>query len=97
MKDKESEYIFSKEIKGDSLIQLKDGKLLFYHFIGNPCIYTLNEKIFHKIMEIDFDELFNKSKKENKSYIDKIKNKESLDYYEENCSKDIFYKNSIIE
>ena len=53
MEGKEFQILFTKKIKGDSLIQLKDGKILFYHLNLYNNIYIYNEKTFQKLYEIN--------------------------------------------
>ena len=48
----------------NSLIQLKNGKLLFYYFRQRTSIQLYNEKTFNKILEIDLNEIIEKYKKE---------------------------------
>ena len=58
MEEKEIEFHFKKKyIEGDSILQLKDGKLLFYYFIGGYNIYLYNQKTFQKLYELDIDKL----------------------------------------
>ena len=50
---KKSQLICKREINGNSIIQLKDGKLLFYYFNKFYDIYIYNEKTFQNLFEID--------------------------------------------
>ena len=53
MEQKELQIMFSEEIYGDILLQLKDGKIIFYYFRGEGNIYIYNEKSFQKLFEIN--------------------------------------------
>ena len=64
METKEAELQCSSKVEGDSLIQLKDGRILFYYFRGNNNLSLYNEKTFLKILEIDLYELIEKYEKE---------------------------------
>ena len=50
---KEIECLFTSKVKGDSLLQLKDGRLLFYYFRTKYRIKIYNEKSFQKILAIN--------------------------------------------
>lgn len=55
MEKKEAQLLFRKHIEVNSIIQLRDGKLMFYYFSRNSIINIYNEKTFKKLFEIDFD------------------------------------------
>ena len=48
----EAEFLFSKKIKGDTILQLKNGRLLFYSLRKKYMIEIYNEKSFQKIFSI---------------------------------------------
>ena len=66
MGEKEFQFLFSKKIDGDSIIQLKDGKILFYHFRFFYNISIYNEKTFQKLYEINLIEFIKKYEEEKK-------------------------------
>ena len=85
METKEFQILFNKKIYSDSIIQLKDGKILLYTFHPYCNIYILNEKTFQKLYEINLLELVKKYEEENKNN-DNLNNKEykyddEEDYY----------------
>ena len=45
--------LFSQQIKANSIIQLKNGRILFYYFLDEHYICIYNETTFQKILEID--------------------------------------------
>ena len=54
MREKKAQFNFSLEInKCDTLIQLKDGKILLYNLTEFYNIHTYDDKTFHKLYEID--------------------------------------------
>ena len=53
MEKKEAQIIFSRYLKGDSIIQLKDGSILLYYFRKKYSIYILNEKTLKPLFKID--------------------------------------------
>ena len=61
---KELQFLFNGRIDGNSIIQLKDGKLLSYYFEGLYYIYIYNEKTFKKLIEIDFYKSISEYEKE---------------------------------
>ena len=63
-KEYQFQFLFTKSIKGDSIIQLKDGKILFYHFNFFYNISIYNEKTFQKLYEINLIEHIKKYEKE---------------------------------
>ena len=61
MEEKEVEFLFTKKyIDANSILQLKDGKLLFYDSIGGYNIILYNQKTFQKLFVLDIDELIKK-------------------------------------
>ena len=54
---KEVQFNMKAEIEADTIIQLKDGRLLFYYFRENYNIYIYNEKTFEQLFEIDLQNL----------------------------------------
>ena len=85
MEEKWFQFLFSGKINGNSLIQLKDGKILFYHFQYYSNIYIHNEKTFKKLFEIDLIDLLNKYEEE------KRKDENSNDDVEEEENKILRY------
>ena len=75
MESKEFQFIFTKKINGDSIIQLKDGKILFYYFRFFYNISIYNEKTFQKLYEIDLIE-FIKKHEEGKKKKENLNNEE---------------------
>ena len=47
------QFLFMKHIYFDSVIQLKNGRILFYYFKNYDYIFIYNEKTFQKILDID--------------------------------------------
>ena len=54
---KEVQFTMKSEIEADTIIQLKDGRLLFYYFREYYSIYIYNEKTFEQLFEIDLKNL----------------------------------------
>jgi len=54
---KEAQITLQAKIEADTVIQLKDGRLLFYYFREAYDIYVYNEKTFEKLFEINLDNL----------------------------------------
>ena len=97
MKIKEIQNLFKKSKEGDSIIQLKSGKIVSYFLRDNYNIYIYNEKTFQKLYDINLENLINKYEKENKD----INDENEDDFYSIGkiiksikCKK---YKNSIKE
>ena len=77
--------MFSEAIYGDILLQLKDGKIIFYYFRERESIYIYNGKSFKKLFEINLYKEAKKSKKENSDKAaEKEKNKKEEEEEEEN-------------
>ena len=58
MEEKEVEFIFTKKYsRGYSILQLKDGKLLFYESIGGFSILLYSQKTFRQLYKLNIDEL----------------------------------------
>ena len=53
MTTKDAQILFSKTVKGDSVLQLKNGNILFYFFRSDYSISIYNEKSFQKIFSIN--------------------------------------------
>ena len=45
--------LFKQQIYADSVMQLKNGRILFYYFKDSYDIYIYNEKTFQKIFKIN--------------------------------------------
>ena len=92
METKEAELQCSSKVEGDSLIQLKDGRILFYYFRENNTLSLYNEKTFLKILEIDLYELIEKYAKEELEKKEKNKEKKEEGKDKINEDEDIFYE-----
>ena len=70
---KEVQFTMKSEIEADTIIQLKDGRLLFYYFREYYSIYIYNEKTFEQLFEIDLKnlkyELMKKFKEDKKKIV----------------------------
>ena len=78
MEEKEVEFLFTKKyIDVNSILQLKDGKLLFYDSIGGYNIILYNQKTFQKLFVLDIDEL-----------IKKLEEMPKVEFYEEEDDDD---------
>ena len=53
MEKKEVQFLFKEYAEGDSMIQLNNGRILFYYYTGNRDIYVYSDKTFKKLFEID--------------------------------------------
>ena len=73
------------DINGNSIIQLKDGKILFYYFNRFYDIYIYNDKSFQNLFEIDFYKFIYEFEKEKEKNEDKLKDKK-----EDNADEDYF-------
>jgi len=80
MSKKEAQIYFSKDIKGDSIFQLRDGKLIFYYFRENYKILIYNEKTFQKLYEINLNEIITKFKGDGKVKINGKENQLNFDF-----------------
>ena len=87
MEEKEIQLIFGRNIEGNFMMPLKNGKILFYYFKEDYNIHIYNEKTFQKLFEIDLYEQIMKYKK-------KKKNKYKFDYDNKNSIKEL--KNGLI-
>ena len=76
MEEKEFQILFTKNIKGNSIIQLKDGKILFFDFYFYNNIYIYNEKTFQQLYEVELYELITKYEKEKRKK-DNLNNEEA--------------------
>ena len=86
MKVENAETLFVKNIRADSILELKEGKILFYSFRGCSYINVYKEKTFQKLYEIDLKNIAKKFEKKSNE-----QNKEKDEYYyfssnEENIS-----------
>ena len=61
----ETELIFSKEESGNSLFQLKNGKIIFYNLLGNYKIYIFDDKTYKTLFTINMFEFIKKYEQEN--------------------------------
>ena len=52
METNEAQSLFSREVYGNYLLQLNDGKLLFYYFNKKYDIYIYTEKLFQELFGI---------------------------------------------
>ena len=68
--------LFTKNIRGDSMLQLKDGRIIFYYFRNGYRFSIYDDKTFRKLYEIDLDKMINKLEKEGKDKIDEEKEEE---------------------
>ena len=82
----DTELLFSKEKRGNSLLQLKYGKIIFYNLIGYYQIYIFDDKTYKKLFEINMLEFIKKYEKENKDDKSLLKeeSKYNDEYYEYN-------------
>ena len=105
---KEVQFTMKSEIEADTIIQLKDGRLLFYYFREYYSIYIYNEKIFEQLFAIDLKnlkyEFMIKLKEDEEKNSNKLKNneegKEKMekdDYIIDNKYNEKKNKNSIKE
>ena len=106
MEKKEAQLLCSSTVEGDSLIQLKDGRILFYNFREEYNFSLYNEKTFQKILEIDLYDLINKYEKEKLENKGKDEekdnsNEDEIDSYQSGkyrgYNNDNKYKNSLKE
>ena len=70
MKIKEIQNLFKKSKEGDSIIQLKSGKIVSYFLRDNYNIYIYNEKTFQKLYDINLENLIDKYEKERRDIND---------------------------
>ena len=77
---KEVQFNMKAKIEANTIIQLKDGRLLFYYFREIYKIYIYNEKTFEQLFEIDLKnlkyEFMNKFEGDNEKNSNKLKNHE---------------------
>jgi len=73
---KEAQLILKERIKGDTIIQLKDGKLIFYYYKENYNIWIYNEKTFQLLFEININSLMYEFEIDNGKNNIKLKNRE---------------------
>ena len=65
MKEREIQFLFNFQIPCNNMIQLRDGKLLFYYTKGLSDIYICNEETFQILYAINMHKIFNSIKKKN--------------------------------
>ena len=71
MKEDEVEILFEKKyISANSILQLKDGKLLFFFSNGGNNIIFYSQKTFQKIYELELDKLIKKLEEDEKIEFD---------------------------
>ena len=77
---KKAQFTMKAKIEADSVIQLKDGRLLFYNFREDYNIFVYNEKTFEKLYKIDLKgikyEFMIKYKGDKEKNSNKLKNNE---------------------
>ena len=85
MEEKEVQLLFKKNIEGNFIIPLKDGKIIIYYFREDYNIHIYNEKTFQKLFDINLYYSIIKFKETIK------KNDESLFdfYHNKNCIKEL--------
>ena len=95
MIEKKVECLFSKKIKGDTILQLKNGRLLFYFIRVKYGIRIYNEKSFRQIASINLSKQMEKfEKNKNKEIeVDKSIDKEKDDSDDDEDIKEIRVKN----
>ena len=76
MIQKEVQLVLTEKIKGDSIIQLKDGKLIFYYYREDYNIYIYHEKTFQLLFEINLKYLIYKFGRDIEKNNNKLENKE---------------------
>ena len=99
---KKAQFICKRDISGDSIIQLRDGKLLFYFFMEFYDIYIYNEKTFQNLFEIDLYKPIYELEKQKEKNEYKLKGKKEGNFDEDNYFRKRYKnlnenKNSIIE
>jgi len=57
---KEAQFILHEKIKRDTIIQLKDGKLIFYYYEEDYDFWVYNEKTFQLLFEINIKNLMHR-------------------------------------
>ena len=102
MKEREIQFLVNLDISCHNMIELRDGKLLFYYTTRLSNIYIYNEKTFQKIYEINMHKIIYLFKKE--KLIDNYKNEyfniedeknDNIEYYltkytkSKNCIKEL--------
>jgi len=74
---KEAQLILNERIKGDTIIQLKDGKLIFYYYEEDYDFWVYNEKTFQLLFEINIKNLIHRfeinNEKNNNNKLEDIK------------------------
>ena len=63
-----AQFLYKQGIKGDSMIKLKEGRILFYYFSKYYNIYIYDQKTFQNLLEIDlYKFIYEYKKKEGKN------------------------------
>ena len=75
---KEAQLILTEKIKADTVIQLKDGRLIFYNFREDYNIYIYNEKTFQQLFEINLKHLIYEFKDDKENKNNKLENIEKI-------------------
>ena len=71
MKKENIEILFTSDTRGDSILELKDGKILTYYFRGSSIISVYNGKTFKQLYEIYLIKIIGKYENEGKENNDK--------------------------
>ena len=93
MSQNQAECVFTTEIQGDSLIQLKDGRILSYFFRSDYRIRIYGNKSFQRMFTINLYQSICKYEKDNGNIKEEYKpedydlTEENTGYYEYNFSK----------
>ena len=74
MIQKEAQLVLTERTKGDTIIQLKDGKLVFYFYCEDYNIYIYHEKTFQLLFEINLKYLMYKFGRDNEKNNNKLEN-----------------------
>ena len=74
MIQKEAQLVLTERTKGDIIIQLKDGKLVFYFYCEDYNIYIYHEKTFQLLFEINLKYLMYKFGRDNEKNNNKLEN-----------------------
>ena len=64
MEKKEVQFLFKEYTEGDTIIQLNDGRILFYYYTGIRDVYVYSDKTFKKLFEIDSNRFISNYDKE---------------------------------
>jgi len=72
---KEAQLILKEKIEADTVIQLKDGRLIFYYYREDYNIYIYNEKTFQQLFEINLRKIIYEFKEDKEKNNNKLENK----------------------